>query len=128
MHVFWIMENLRLDKWLWQARFFKSRTLAAKHIIGGKCRVNRQRIKKARHKIQVGDVLTFVQGERIRVIRILVLGVRRGPATEAQTFYEDLDSQQTSNSVSVSFTRASRVSGQGRPTKKDRRALERLKK
>ena len=83
--------------------------------------------KKARHKIQVGDVLTFVQGERIRVIRILVLGVRRGPATEAQTFYEDLDSQQTSNSVPVSFTRASRVSGQGRPTKKDRRALERLK-
>ena len=85
--------RLRLDKWLWQARFFKSRGLAAEVIEGGHCRVNGQRTKKPGHGICIGDVLTFAQGKQIRVIKVQALGLRRGPAAEAQELYLDLDPQ-----------------------------------
>jgi ribosome-associated heat shock protein Hsp15 len=75
-------QKLRLDKWLWQARFFKSRTLAAEVIAEGHVRVN---------DVMEGDTLTFPLGNRIRVIRILARGQRRGPATEAQALYLDLE-------------------------------------
>ncbi|MFN3721784.1 MAG: RNA-binding S4 domain-containing protein [Paracoccaceae bacterium] len=85
--------RLRLDKWLWQARFFKSRSLSADVIESGHCRVNGQRTKKAGHGVCIGDVLTFAQGKQIRVIRVLALGMRRGPAAEAQELYLDLHPQ-----------------------------------
>ncbi|MBT3307634.1 MAG: RNA-binding S4 domain-containing protein, partial [Alphaproteobacteria bacterium] len=85
------MENRRLDKWLWYARFFKSRSLASKFCASGKLRLNETVIKKAHHGVHVGDVLTFPKGPHIRVIRVAALGTRRGPADEAQTLYEDLD-------------------------------------
>ena len=81
--------RLRLDKWLWQARFFKSRGLAAEVIEAGHVRVNGTRI--TRRDIAEGDTLTFPQGGRIRVVRILALGQRRGPAGEAQALYLDLE-------------------------------------
>ena len=84
-------ETQRLDKWLWFARFFKSRTLAAKLCEEGRVRVNRVLTDKAHQAIRVGDVLTFPQARRIRVVKVLGLGDRRGPASEAQTLYEDLD-------------------------------------
>ncbi|WP_103334576.1 RNA-binding S4 domain-containing protein [Pseudotabrizicola formosa] len=83
--------RLRLDKWLWQARFFKSRGLSAEVIESGHCRVNGQRTKKPGHGICIGDVLTFVQGQQVRVIKVQALGLRRGPAAEAQSLYLDLD-------------------------------------
>lgn len=83
--------RLRLDKWLWQARFFKSRGLAAEVIEAGHVRVNGTRISRPGRDIGEGDTLTFPQGNRIRVVRILALGLRRGPATEAQALYLDLD-------------------------------------
>jgi ribosome-associated heat shock protein Hsp15 len=83
--------KLRLDKWLFHARFFKSRELAAGVAEGGHLRINAQRCTKAGHGLSVGDVLTFPQGRRIRVIRVLSLSDRRGPATEATALYEDLD-------------------------------------
>lgn len=83
--------TLRIDKWLWQARFFKSRTLAAELAEEGHLRINGQPTRKAGHAIGVGDVLTFPLGPRIRVIRVTALGYRRGPATEAGTLYLDLD-------------------------------------
>ena len=83
--------RLRLDKWLWQARFFKSRGLAAELIEAGSVRVNGTRITRPGRDIAEGDTLTFPQGSRIRVIRVLALGQRRGPATEAQCLYLDLD-------------------------------------
>lgn len=83
--------KLRLDKWLWQARFFKSRGLAAEAIEAGSVRVNGTRITRPGRDIAEGDTLTFPQGGRIRVVRILALGQRRGPATEAQSLYLDLD-------------------------------------
>jgi len=82
---------IRLDKWLWQARFFKSRSLSAAQIEEGRVRVNGQPVTKISTAIRTGDVLTFAQGGRIRVVRVLAAGERRGPATEAQMLYVDLD-------------------------------------
>lgn len=84
-------QDLRLDKWLWQARFFKTRTLAATVASKGKVRVNRMLVTKPHYKVRPGDVLTFAQGREIRVVRVLALGERRGPATEARTLYEDIN-------------------------------------
>ncbi|MFN7223620.1 MAG: RNA-binding S4 domain-containing protein [Paracoccaceae bacterium] len=86
-----IQPRLRLDKWLWHARFFKSRSLAAEIIEDGHCRVNGNRTGKPGHGVGIGDVLTFAQGARIRVVRIQALGLRRGSAPEAQRLYLDLD-------------------------------------
>ena len=83
--------RLRLDKWLWQARFFKTRAEAAELVGKGRVRVNGQRQPKPGHGIAVGDVLTFPQGEGTRLIRIAALGSRRGPFSEAQTLYIDMD-------------------------------------
>ncbi|MFN4157487.1 MAG: RNA-binding S4 domain-containing protein [Gemmobacter sp.] len=82
---------LRLDKWLFQARFFRARGLAADLVEAGRCRVNGHLVRKSAHGVAVGDVLTFAQGGRIRVVRVLDLGARRGPASEARTLYLDLD-------------------------------------
>ena len=83
--------KLRLDKWLWQARFFKSRSIAAEVIEAGSVRVNGTRISRPGRDVIAGDTLTFPQGGRIRLVRVLALGQRRGPATEAQALYLDLD-------------------------------------
>ncbi|MGL4238778.1 RNA-binding S4 domain-containing protein [Tabrizicola sp.] len=83
--------KLRLDKWLWQARFCKSRTLAATLVSEGHVRVNGTPVSRPGRDVSPGDVLTFPQGDHIRVVRILALGQRRGPATEAQNLYTDLD-------------------------------------
>lgn len=83
--------SIRLDKWLWQARFFRSRTLARAAIEAGRLRVNGARILRPAAQVGPGDVLTFVQGDRVRVLRILAPGGRRGPAAEAAGLYLDLD-------------------------------------
>lgn len=83
-------DGIRLDKWLWQARFFKSRALAAEICGKGRVRVNGQPTDKAHYQLRPGDVLTFPQGGHVRVVRVVALGDRRGPATEARTLYEDL--------------------------------------
>ncbi len=83
--------SLRLDKWLWYARLYKTRTLAAKRCDGGRIRVNGNVVDKPHYLIKEGDVLTFVWNGRVRVLRIAGLGVRRGPASEAQTLYVEID-------------------------------------
>ncbi|WP_347310609.1 RNA-binding S4 domain-containing protein [Defluviimonas sp. SAOS-178_SWC] len=84
-------DRIRIDKWLWQARFFKTRGLAAEVVSSGHLRLNGDRIAKPGRAVGPGDVLTFRQAARVRVVRILACGTRRGPATEAQTLYADLD-------------------------------------
>ena len=84
-------DRIRIDKWLWQARFFKSRTLAAERVAGSVMRVNGQRVSKPAHAVGPGDVLTFAQGGAIRVVRVLASGTRRGPAEEARLLYAELD-------------------------------------
>ena len=108
----------RLDKWLWHARFFRTRSLATREVQAGHCRVNAERTKKAAAQIGAGDVLTFRQGEQIRVVRVLAQAERRGPATEAQALYEDL------TPPTLRVPAAPAYDGGGRPTKKDRRSLE----
>ena len=83
-------DGLRLDKWLWQARFFKTRALAAQVIGKRRIRINETVITKTHYRVRPGDVLTFPQGHSIRVVRVLATGTRRGPANEARTLYEDL--------------------------------------
>ena len=83
-------DSLRVDKYLWFARFFKTRSLATKRANGGRIRINGSKIKKSSDTVRIGDILTFVQGNEIRVIRVLNLGTRRGPAQEAQSLYEDI--------------------------------------
>lgn len=121
--------SLRIDKWLWQARFFKSRTLAAKFVNGGTLRLNGVKIAKAHHVIRVGDVLTFPLGPHIRLIKIEQLGTRRGPATEARTLYEDLDPPQPKPKEDKPLTAAAakREKGAGRPTKRERRETDKLR-
>jgi ribosome-associated heat shock protein Hsp15 len=112
----------RLDKWLWFARFCRSRTLASKLCAAGKVRIAGEIVHKAHYLVRPGDVLTFPQGPHIRVVRVLQIGTRRGPATEARTLYEDL-----SPPVSPPSADARREPGTGRPTKVERRALDRLR-
>ncbi len=122
-------ESLRLDKWLWYARFFKSRTLATRLCAAGRLRVNGAIVKKAHYVVKPGDVLTFPKGPHIRVIRVAALGTRRGPAPEAQTLYEDLEPPQvreTGDFVAPSKV-AEREPGTGRPTKVQRRAIDKLR-
>lgn len=83
--------RIRLDKWLWHARFFKTRGLSAKLVSGGHVRVNGDKVVKPAHAVGPGDVLTFPQARDIRVVRIVAIGTRRGPATEARALFDDLD-------------------------------------
>ena len=113
----------RLDKWLWQARFFKTRALAAKLVSGGHVRVNGEKVAKPAHGVAPGDVLTFPQARRVRVVRIAALGTRRGPAPEARALYDDLAPEATENADAARG--APGHDGKGRPTKRARRKLDR---
>ena len=121
---------VRLDKWLWYARFFKTRSLATKLINSGKLRVNGEVTSKPHRHVQIGQVLTFAQGPHIRVVRVEQIGSRRGPAPEAELLYTDLDPPQKQKSdagMSARLDFERRQTGSGRPTKKDRRQTTRLK-
>lgn len=87
-------DRIRLDKWLFHARFWKTRSAAAEALAEGAVRLNGRRITKPAQAVGPGDVLTFVQGGRVRVIRVLAPGQRRGPAEEARGLYDDLDAPQ----------------------------------
>lgn len=105
-------EQLRLDKWLWFARFFKSRSAAAALCEAGRVRLSGRVITKAHQPVRPGDVLTFPQGYAIRVVRVTGLGQRRGPASEARLLYEDL--APPAGAVAIEADGAS--SGQAQPS------------
>ena len=115
-------EKLRADKWLWQARFFKTRSLSAKLITGSHLRVNSDKVVKASATVKVGDVLTFPQGNHIRVIQVDGIGTRRGPASEAQTLYTDLSPPQPRD-IGKPYTERG-----GRPSKSDRKLGAQIKR
>lgn len=85
----------RLDKWLWCARFMKARADCARLVAEGLVRINRQVTDKPHARLRPGDVLTLPLRGDVRVVRVLSLATRRGPAPEAQRLYEDLDTPQT---------------------------------
>lgn len=115
----------RVDKYLWYTRFFKSRTLAASVVIAGRVRINGARCEKASTTVKVGDVLTFPAGALVRVIKVVNGGTRRGPASEAQTLYEDLTPPPEVRAAEP-VAPAKREAGSGRPTKKQRRETDAL--
>ncbi|MBL8706318.1 MAG: RNA-binding S4 domain-containing protein [Rhodospirillales bacterium] len=119
--------SLRLDKWLWFARFLKSRTLAAKLCESGRARINKVIVQKAHQPVRVGDVLTFQLGAHIRVIAVRALGSRRGPAPEAALLYDDLAPPARPVVADRPPADAARDDGAGRPTKAERRATDRLR-
>jgi len=82
--------TMRIDKWLWHARFFKSRTQASRLCQNGRIRIDGTVITKANQPVRPGSVLTFPHARTIRVVRVLALGERRGPAREARTLYEEI--------------------------------------
>ena len=122
--------GLRLDKWLWYARFFKTRSAATKLISSKKLRMNGEVISKPHRPAQIGQTLTFPQANQIRVIQIDALGTRRGPAGEAAELYTDLappEARKIQEKELDNTVFESRNPGAGRPTKKDRRDTQRLK-
>jgi len=112
-------DKLRLDKWLWYARFCRSRMLAARLCASGRVRLRGAPIVKAHQTVRPGDVLTLARGPYIRVVRVRALGQRRRPAAEARLLYEDLVARPA---VPAGVRRDP---GAGRPTKRDRRAMDR---
>lgn len=121
------MSGLRVDKWLWAARFFKTRSLASDAVSGGKVKVNGTTTKPAR-EIKVGDRLDIANSETRWDVTVKALSDKRGPAPEARLLYEETPE-------SVSAREAARESRQfvqdpaadihGRPTKRDRRQMDR---
>jgi len=123
-----VEERVRLDKWLWAARFFKTRTLAVNAIEGGKIRVQGTRPKPAK-EVRVGMEITIrAQIERTVVVRRL-LNIRR-PAVEAMTLYEETPESLARREKEVELRKLApkREMGEGRPTKRDRRQIDRLEK
>ena len=121
--------RVRIDKWLWAARFFKTRSLAAQAVEGGKVKLNDARVKPAK-ALQVGDRLEIHIGTYQWSIRVCVLNDRRGPATAARALYAEDAASVERRAAAV----AARREGfdpfpehGGRPVKKQRRALQRLR-
>ena len=123
------MERLRIDRWLWHARFFKTRSLAADEVKAGHVRVNGQRTKPA-HEIKVGDVLAIVRGEDDREVVVARIPRRRGPAAEAATCYAETEASLERGRVRAA-ERASAITVPpptvGRPDKRTRRLIAKRK-
>jgi ribosome-associated heat shock protein Hsp15 len=127
----------RLDKWLWCARVAKTRTQAAALVSSGKVRVNRVKTDKPAHSVKVGDVITASVGPRVRVLAVKGIGERRGSADVARTLFDDLTapaspaggdaSKGQANEMASRGASGERQPGAGRPTKRDRRLIDRLK-
>ncbi|CAN5168582.1 RNA-binding S4 domain-containing protein [soil metagenome] len=124
------LQKVRLDKWLWAARFFKTRSLAAEAIGGGKITVNGDHVKAAK-LIQPGDEVTVRLGPYEHVVDVRALSERRGPASVAATLYEERAASLAARAKLSEQLRMAPAAfvfeEKGRPTKKDRRDIERLR-
>jgi ribosome-associated heat shock protein Hsp15 len=122
--------RVRLDKWLWAARFYKTRALAAEAVAGGKVQVNGDRVKRAK-ELKEGDEIRIRQGPFEHLIVVRSLSDRRGPAAQAATLYEERPESVAAReamAIQLKSVHAAFVSDlKGRPTKRDRRDLNRLK-
>lgn len=119
-------DKLRIDKWLWAARFFKTRSLAADAVEAGRVTMNEARIKPAK-AIAVGDRLDIRLGQYHFEIEVLALSNRRGPAPEAQKLYRESDASRARRAeIAAQLKALPPPSFKGRPTKRDRRDIERF--
>ena len=119
-------EKIRLDTWLWYARFYKSRSLSSKAILSGKLRVNSNKIIKPASKVRINDILTISHVNMVRIIQVQSIGARRGPASEAQKLYKDLSEDATGASNIKYVSEKPKKDTNKRPTKKDRRILDKI--
>jgi ribosome-associated heat shock protein Hsp15 len=122
--------RIRLDKWLWAARFYKTRGLAAEAIAGGKVQVNGDRAKRAR-PLQLGDQVRVRQGPYEYLVVVRELADRRGPASQAAGLYEETPESREARerlALQLKTLHAAFVPDRGRPTKRDRREMERFKR
>lgn len=118
-------DKIRIDKWLWAARFYKTRSLAITAIKTGKVLLGTERIKPSR-EIGVGDTLLIKQGVYSKTVQVLALSGKRGPASVAQTLYQETEQSVTERAQLQEMLKAQpgiRRPGQGRPTKKERRQI-----
>jgi ribosome-associated heat shock protein Hsp15 len=121
--------RVRIDKWLWAARFFKTRSLAAEAVAGGKVQVNGERVKRAK-QLQIGDEVRIRQGPYEHQIVVRELSDRRGPAADAAALYEEKPESRAAReamALQLKSLHAVFAPERGRPTKKDRREINRLK-
>jgi ribosome-associated heat shock protein Hsp15 len=121
------LDPQRLDKWLWCARFYKSRSQAAEAVSGGRVHLNGQRVKPA-HKLKPGDLLSLSLGTREIEVAVHGLLARRGPATEARTAYEETPDSRARGELQAEQRRLAALAPRprGRPDKHGRRELRRL--
>lgn len=122
--------RVRLDKWLWAARFFKTRGLAAQAIETGKVQVNGERAKRAK-QLQVGDELRVRLGPYHHIVKVRAVSEHRGPAAVAATLFEETEeSRKAREAMQLQVRIAQSAPGydRGRPSKKDRRDIERLRR
>lgn len=121
-------ERQRIDKWLWAARFFKTRSLAAEAAESGKVQVNGARAKPAR-EVRAGDTVELRVGELHWTVTVRATAPRRGPAPEAQALYEETEASRRAREEQAAQRRLAAPPGadlRGRPTKRDRRRLDRF--
>ena len=121
-------DRLRIDKWLWAARFFKTRSLAAQAVDGGRARLNGERVKPAKN-VKPGDEVVVHIGDLEWVVDVRALSARRGPAEEARKLYEEREDSRARRQAIVDTRRNEPEPGfglRGRPTKRDRRMLRKL--
>jgi len=123
-------DEVRLDRWLWAARFFKTRSLAAEAIGGGKVQVNGARVKRAK-SVHVGDELRIRKGPFEHCVVVRGISERRGPASDAHALYEETaESLQKREMLALQLKSvpAPEFHTKGRPTKKERREIERFRR
>ena len=121
---------MRLDKWLWAARFFKTRSIASAEIDGGHIELNGERAKPAK-QIKIGDELRIRINQSTHVVRVRGLSERRGPASEAQTLYEETEESRKERARLAEQRRLAptpHYEEGGRPTKRDRRDMSKVKR
>jgi ribosome-associated heat shock protein Hsp15 len=121
--------SVRLDKWLWAARFFKTRSLAREAVSGGKVQLNGNRAKPGR-SISAGDELRIQRGEEVYIITVLEASMRRGPAVVARTLYEESEenrSRREELAEARKLEQQENLTRERRPDKRQRRRLVRFK-
>jgi ribosome-associated heat shock protein Hsp15 len=119
---------MRLDKWLWAARFFKTRSLAQQAIVSGRVKLGGQRIKPA-HAVKAGELLGLRIGELEWQVEVRALSDKRGPAEQARKLYEETPASRAERERRIDLRRLGpepSAALKGRPTKRDRRRLEEL--
>ena len=119
------MDRQRIDKWLWHARVVRTRSAAAALASSGHVRLNGERVDAASRAVRAGDVVTIALDRSVRLLKVASFAVRRGSSTDGRALYEDM-TPPTAKPKAMPQA-AQREPGSGRPTKRDRRAIDRLR-